>query len=126
MCCPTGRRPYLKGLSLENLAGGKGIKTDNRGRVEVNGQFQTSVPNIYAIGDVIAGPMLAHKVGPPSLRPGFMCESGKEEKGKSMPVGVGLWEALDSSMASRCKSGKQAYPSAVSLSKPFKTPLSNV
>lgn len=62
-CCFTGRRPYLKGLSLENLADGKGIKTDNRGRVEVNGQFQTSVPNVYAIGDIIAGPMLAHKVG---------------------------------------------------------------
>ena len=69
----TGRRPYLKGLSLENLAGGKGIKTDNRGRVEVNGQFQTSVPNIYAIGDIIAGPMLAHKVRSAAALPFLTC-----------------------------------------------------
>lgn len=126
MCCPIGRRPYLKGLSLENLAGGKGIKTDNRGRVEVNGQFQTSVPNIYAIGDVIAGPMLAHKVGPSSFRPAYVCESGKQEERKVYASRRGLREALDSSMASRCKSGKQAYQSAVFLSKPFKTPLSTV
>ena len=37
------------------------IKTDNRGRVEVNENLQTTIPNIYAIGDVIQGPMLAHK-----------------------------------------------------------------
>lgn len=59
--CPAGRRPYLKGLNLEKI--GSEIKTDNRGRVEVNHKFQTSVPHIYAIGDVIPGPMLAHKVG---------------------------------------------------------------
>jgi dihydrolipoamide dehydrogenase len=44
-------------LGLENV----GLKTDERGRVPVNEQFQTAVPSIYAIGDVIAGPMLAHK-----------------------------------------------------------------
>lgn len=52
-----GRRPYTDGLGLENV----GINTDDRGRVEVNHHLQTSVPNIYAIGDVIKGAMLAHK-----------------------------------------------------------------
>lgn len=52
-----GRRPYTQGLGLENV----GLKTDAKGRIEVNDHFQTAVPNIYAIGDVIAGPMLAHK-----------------------------------------------------------------
>lgn len=53
----TGRRPYTDGLGLDNL----GIKTDRLGRIEVNDTFQTAVPNIYAIGDCIDGPMLAHK-----------------------------------------------------------------
>lgn len=52
-----GRRPYTEGLGLANV----GIKTDERGRIPVNSHFETSVPGIYAIGDVIAGPMLAHK-----------------------------------------------------------------
>ncbi|KAA8496602.1 Dihydrolipoyl dehydrogenase, mitochondrial [Porphyridium purpureum] len=52
-----GRIPYTEKLGLENV----GIKTDNKGRIDVNEAFQTSVPNIYAIGDVIRGPMLAHK-----------------------------------------------------------------
>lgn len=52
-----GRRPFTDKLGLENV----GIKTDNRGRIPVNAHFQTSVENIYAIGDVIEGPMLAHK-----------------------------------------------------------------
>lgn len=52
-----GRRPYTEGLGLENA----GIALDERGRIPVNGHLQTIVNNIYAIGDVIAGPMLAHK-----------------------------------------------------------------
>jgi dihydrolipoamide dehydrogenase len=52
-----GRVPYTEGLGLEAV----GVKKDNRGRVAVDGHFQTNVPGIYAIGDVIAGPMLAHK-----------------------------------------------------------------
>jgi len=52
-----GRVPYTNGLGLEGL----GVKLDNRRRVVVDERFQTSVPRIYAIGDVIAGPMLAHK-----------------------------------------------------------------
>ncbi len=53
----VGRRAYTDGLNLEAA----GILTDNRGRVEVNAYLQTKVSNIYAIGDVIKGAMLAHK-----------------------------------------------------------------
>ena len=52
-----GRRPYTEGLGLEAV----GIKPDNRGFIPVDQDFQTSVPGIFAIGDVIEGPMLAHK-----------------------------------------------------------------
>uniref|UniRef100_A0A8C5FC75 Dihydrolipoyl dehydrogenase n=1 Tax=Gadus morhua TaxID=8049 RepID=A0A8C5FC75_GADMO len=52
-----GRRPFTSNLGLE----GVGITLDNRGRIPVNGRFQTAVPSIFAIGDVVAGPMLAHK-----------------------------------------------------------------
>lgn len=52
-----GRRPYTQGLGLKEA----GVAMDERGRVKVNAHFETSVPGIYAIGDVIAGPMLAHK-----------------------------------------------------------------
>ena len=52
-----GRRPYSKGLGLEEI----GVKRDNRGFIEVDAKFQTAVPGLYAIGDVIPGPMLAHK-----------------------------------------------------------------
>jgi len=53
----VGRKPYTKGLALENV----GIKTDELGRVEVDSSLQTNIKNIYAIGDVIKGAMLAHK-----------------------------------------------------------------
>lgn len=53
----TGRRPYTEGLGLEGL----GIQTDKLGRIEVDDHFKTAVPSIYAIGDCIDGPMLAHK-----------------------------------------------------------------
>ena len=53
----VGRKPYTEGLNLSKV----GIKLDNKGRIEVNNKLQTSVENIYAIGDVIKGPMLAHK-----------------------------------------------------------------
>jgi len=52
-----GRVPYTEGLGLGDV----GVRLDNRGRVIVDQHFQTNVPGIYAIGDVIAGPMLAHK-----------------------------------------------------------------
>ncbi len=53
----VGRRPYTDGLGLENV----GVEVDERGRVKVNGHLQTNIPNIYAIGDVVQGAMLAHK-----------------------------------------------------------------
>jgi dihydrolipoamide dehydrogenase len=56
MVC-IGRRPYLQGLGLDKA----GVKLTAHGRIEVDGHFQTSVPGIYAIGDAIDGPMLAHK-----------------------------------------------------------------
>jgi dihydrolipoamide dehydrogenase len=53
----TGRRPYTEELGLESL----GIQKDKIGRIQVDDHFRTAVPNIYAIGDCINGPMLAHK-----------------------------------------------------------------
>jgi dihydrolipoyl dehydrogenase len=53
----VGRRPVTRGLGLEAL----GVKRDGRGFIEVDGTFQTSVPGLYAIGDCVPGPMLAHK-----------------------------------------------------------------
>ncbi len=49
--------PYTEGLGLKEA----GVQLDDKNRVVVDGRFQTNVPGIYAIGDVIAGPMLAHK-----------------------------------------------------------------
>jgi len=53
----VGRKPYTEGLNLTKI----GIKKDKQGRIDVNEKLQTSINNIYAIGDVIKGPMLAHK-----------------------------------------------------------------
>ncbi|MCP9266179.1 Dihydrolipoyl dehydrogenase [Dirofilaria immitis] len=64
----VGRRPYTEGLGVENV----GIKLDSKGRIPVSESFQTSVPSIFAIGDVIAGPMLAHK----AEDEGILCVEG--------------------------------------------------
>lgn len=53
----VGRRPFFKNLGLDML----GVAQDKAGRVVIDGQFKTSIPNIYAIGDLVDGPMLAHK-----------------------------------------------------------------
>ncbi len=53
----VGRTPNTDGLGLENV----GVETDKKGRIVVDKRFATSIPGIYAIGDVVAGPMLAHK-----------------------------------------------------------------
>ena len=53
----VGRKPYTEGLNLTKV----GVKKDSKGRIEVNEKLQTAISNIYAIGDVIKGPMLAHK-----------------------------------------------------------------
>jgi dihydrolipoamide dehydrogenase len=52
-----GRSPYTEGLGLQEA----GVALDNRGRVQIDAHFSTNVKGIYAIGDVVAGPMLAHK-----------------------------------------------------------------
>lgn len=53
----VGRKPYTDGLGLDEIR----IERDSKGRIAVNDHFETSVAGVYAIGDVIAGPMLAHK-----------------------------------------------------------------
>ena len=53
----VGRKPYTHGLELESA----GVKSNEKGQVEVNEKLQTNIPNIYAIGDVVRGAMLAHK-----------------------------------------------------------------
>lgn len=53
----TGRKPFTEGLGLENA----GVVLDEHGRVGIDEHFRTNIPGIYAIGDVVAGPMLAHK-----------------------------------------------------------------
>jgi dihydrolipoamide dehydrogenase len=53
----VGRKPYTDGLNLDSI----GVNINNKGQIEVNDKLQTSQNNIYAIGDVIKGPMLAHK-----------------------------------------------------------------
>ena len=53
----VGRKPYTDNLNLDQI----GVILDKKGRVEVNKNFETNIKNIYAIGDVIDGPMLAHK-----------------------------------------------------------------
>lgn len=52
-----GRKPYTDNLGLENI----GLKTDEKGRIPVNDRLETAVQGVYAIGDVVRGPMLAHK-----------------------------------------------------------------
>lgn len=53
----TGRKPFTTGIGCEEL----GIAKDPQGRIVIDHHFQTNIPSIYAIGDVVAGPMLAHK-----------------------------------------------------------------
>jgi dihydrolipoamide dehydrogenase len=53
----VGRLPFTEGLGLDTV----GVKRDSRGRIEIDHHFRTSVPGIYAIGDCVRGPMLAHK-----------------------------------------------------------------
>jgi dihydrolipoamide dehydrogenase len=53
----TGRKPYTDRLGLDAV----GVVLDNRGRVEIDGSYRTNIAGIYAIGDVVKGPMLAHK-----------------------------------------------------------------
>ena len=69
----VGRKAYTDGLGLEKVS----IKTDDYGKVDVNKNLQTSVSNIYAIGDVTKGPMLAHKAEEEGV---FVAETIAEQK----------------------------------------------
>src|SRR5207237_6619084 len=53
----VGRRPFSEGLGAEKI----GVEFDDRKRIKIDNRFRTNVEGIYAIGDVVAGPMLAHK-----------------------------------------------------------------
>ncbi len=53
----TGRKPFTAGLGLENVS----IEKDDKGRIKINSHYQTTIPTIFAVGDVTVGPMLAHK-----------------------------------------------------------------
>ena len=57
MLVAVGRRPNTDKLGLADV----GVKLDNRGRIEVDSHYRTNVPGVYAVGDCIQGPMLAHK-----------------------------------------------------------------
>jgi len=72
----VGRRPYTENLGLQEI----GITTDEKGRIPVNSRFQTAVPSIYAIGDCIHGPMLAHKAEDEAM----ICAEGL----KGLPVHI--------------------------------------
>lgn len=72
----VGRRPYTTNLGLQEV----GITTDEKGRIPVNSRFQSAVPSIFAIGDCIHGPMLAHK----AEDEGIICVEGI----KGLPVHI--------------------------------------
>jgi dihydrolipoamide dehydrogenase len=79
-----GRKPYTEGLGLENV----GIKTDDKGRIEVNHHLQTNVENIYAIGDVIRGAMLAHKAEEEGILVAEVISGGKPHIDYNLIPGV--------------------------------------
>ena len=60
---PAGRKPYVDKLGLDKI----GVELDDRGRIKVDDNFQTNVKGVHAIGDIISGPMLAHKVRPSAM-----------------------------------------------------------
>jgi dihydrolipoamide dehydrogenase len=83
-----GRRPYTEGLGLETI----GVGIDNKGRILVDQGFATNVKGVYAIGDVIAGPMLAHKASEEGV---VLAEHLAGEKGhvnyEAIPAVVYTW-----------------------------------
>ena len=83
MLLAVGRRPYTEGLNLEAA----GIEKDNKGRIVIDDQFNTSVKGIKCIGDVTFGPMLAHKA---------------EEEGQSCSYIILLYHADTTARHRRC------------------------
>jgi dihydrolipoamide dehydrogenase len=90
----VGRRPRTEGLNLEEV----GVKTDEKtGQVQVDGQYRTSVESIYAIGDLIAGPMLAHKASAEGVA-AVECIAGKpgEVNYDTIPAIIYTWPEVAS------------------------------
>jgi dihydrolipoamide dehydrogenase len=90
----VGRRPRTEGLNLEEV----GVKTDQKtGQVQVDGQYRTSVESIYAIGDLVAGPMLAHKASAEGVA-AVECIAGKlgEVNYDTIPAIIYTWPEVAS------------------------------
>jgi dihydrolipoamide dehydrogenase len=90
----VGRKPRIEGLGLEDL----GVEIDDSsGRVAVNASYQTSIPTIYAIGDLIAGPMLAHKASAEGIA-AVECIAGKagEVNYDALPAVIYTWPEVAS------------------------------
>ena len=88
-----GRRPYTEGLGLETA----GVAIDNKGRITVDHNFATNVKGIYAIGDVIAGPMLAHKASEEGVALAELLAGEKSEVNyEAIPAVIYTWPEVAS------------------------------
>jgi dihydrolipoamide dehydrogenase len=76
----TGRRPFTEQLNCKEI----GINMDKMGRIDIGHEFQTNIPNIFAIGDVVKGPMLAHK----AEEEGFACVENIIKEGGHVNYGA--------------------------------------
>jgi len=79
----VGRKPRIANLKLDTI----GVKTSDRGFIQVNNRLETSVPGVFAIGDVIGGAMLAHKAS----KEGLVCVEGFKNPGTTMNVRALPW-----------------------------------
>jgi dihydrolipoamide dehydrogenase len=103
-----GRRPYTEGLGLEAV----GVAVDNKGRVKVDHDFATNVKGVYAIGDVITGPMLAHKASEEGIALAEMLAGQKSHVNyEAIPAVIYTWPEVASVGASEedLKSAGIAY-----------------
>ena len=103
-----GRRPYTEGLGLEAV----GVAVDNKGRIKVERDFATNVKGVYAIGDVITGPMLAHKASEEGIALAEMLAGQKSHVNyEAIPAVIYTWPEVASVGASEedLKSAGVAY-----------------
>ena len=111
-----GRRPFTQNLGLDKI----GLSLDDKGRIPVNAQFQTAIPSVYAIGDVIAGPMLAHKASEEGVAAvEYMCGKAAHYNPLTIPGVVYTWPEVASvgQTEEQLKEQKVAYKAG---SFPFK------
>jgi dihydrolipoamide dehydrogenase len=88
-----GRRPQTEGLGADTI----GVELDDRGRIVVNERYETSVPGVFAIGDVIPGPMLAHKASDEGIAAvELMAGQGGHVNYDAIPSVVYTWPELAS------------------------------